>query len=82
MRYHVENFTLLTEDGEYLLGGPLTELCQMVTVLNAADPPNDRLAGTLRALLGMTRDCSFAPGERMLNDATPMIDLRKRRPEC
>jgi hypothetical protein len=79
MKYHVENFNLLTEDGEYLLGGPLSELCQIATVLNAADPPDDKLAGVLRACLGMTRDCSFAPGERLLTDGTPMNDLRKKR---
>jgi hypothetical protein len=79
MRYHVENFNLLSEDGEYLLGGPLSELCQICTVLNAADPPDDKLAGVLRACLGMTKDCSFAPGERLMSDGTPLNDLRKKR---
>lgn len=57
---------------EELLNGPLFQIEQFCRVLNAARPKPDDLAATLRALIGMTRDCSFAPGERLLNDGTPL----------
>lgn len=79
MRYRVEGGQIMTDLGEVLLAGPLPEMIQIITVLNAADPPEDRLAATVRACIGMTRDCSFAPGERLLNDGSPMIDLRGKR---
>jgi hypothetical protein len=63
---------------EELLSGPLFQLEQFAAVLSAAKPREPDIAATLRALIGMTRDCSFAPGERLLADGTP---LRITRPQ-
>jgi hypothetical protein len=58
--------------GEELLAGPLLQLEQFCRVLNAADPDDMRVPATVRALIQMTRDCSFAPGARLLADGTPL----------
>lgn len=72
----------LTLRGEELIHGPLRQLEWFRDVLNAAKPRDPDLAPTLRALIKMTRDCSFGPGERLLADGTPMriIQPQKRRP--
>jgi hypothetical protein len=69
--FRISQNRLLLSDEE-LLAGPLFQLEQFARVLNAARPADENLAPTLRALIGMTRDCSFAPGPRLLADGTPM----------
>lgn len=78
--YRVRDNRLWYRDEE-LLAGPLLQIEQFCRVLNAARPKPDDLAATLRALIGMTRDCSFAPGARLLSDGTPMriITPQKRK---
>lgn len=78
--YRVADNKLWLKDEE-LLGGPLLQLEWFRNVLNACRPKSDDIAPTLRALIGMTRDCSFAPGERLLSDGTPMriIQPQKRK---
>jgi hypothetical protein len=70
-KYFVEN-NRLYRLGEELLAGPLWHLETMRAVLNAADPDDARVPATVRALIGMTRDCSFAVGARLLQDGTPL----------
>jgi hypothetical protein len=79
--YRVRDNCLFARDEE-LLSGPLLQLEMMCRVLNAAKPRDADLAATVRALIGMTRDCSFAPGERLLRDGTPLriVQPQKRRP--
>lgn len=69
--YRVRDNRLYFRDEE-LLGGPLFQIEQFCAVLNAARPKPDDIAASLRALISMTRDCSFAPGERLLGDGTPL----------
>jgi hypothetical protein len=69
--YRVRDNRLWFRDEE-LLNGPLFQIEQFCAVLNAARPKPDDIAATLRALISMTRDCSFAPGERLLGDGTPL----------
>jgi len=64
---------------EQLLVGPVDHLSHFAEVLNAADPEDSRIAPVLRRLISATRDCSFAPGERLLADDTPMTVLTKHR---
>lgn len=79
--YRVRDNALWFRDEE-LLAGPLLQLEMFARVLNAAKPRDPDLAPTLRALIGMTRDCSFATGPRLLSDGTPMriVQPQKRRP--
>jgi hypothetical protein len=78
--YHVAaNF--LIHRGEELLAGPLFQLEQFAAVLNAAKPRDPDIAPTLRALIAMTRDCSFAPGERLLGDGTPLRLTTPQKPK-
>ena len=67
--------------GEELLAGPLFQLEQFAAVLCAAKPRDPDLAATLRALIAMTRDCSFAPGERLLGDGTPLRLTTPQKPK-
>jgi hypothetical protein len=76
--YKIDNNCLFFRDEE-LLNGPLFQLEQFCRVLNAARPKPDDIAATLRALIGMTRDCSFAPGERLLSDGTPLRIFQPQR---
>lgn len=79
--YRVEDNRLWFRTEE-LLGGPLLQLEWFRDVLNASRPKPDDIAPTLRALISMTRDCSFAPGERLLGDGTPLriVQPQKRKP--
>lgn len=76
--YKIDKNCLFFRDEE-LLSGPLLQLEQFCRVLNAARPKPDDLSSTLRALIGMTRDCSFAPGERLLSDGTPLRMIQPQR---
>lgn len=76
--YRIADNRLYFRDEE-LLSGPLFQIEQFCRVLNAARPKPDDLAPTLRALVSMTRDCSFAPGERLLGDGTPMRLITKQK---
>jgi hypothetical protein len=67
--------------GEELLAGPLLQLEMFARVLNAADPDDSRVPATVRALIQMTRDCSFAPGARLLADGTPLRLTTKQKPK-
>lgn len=62
---------------EELLSGPVPEVQHMAHVLNAANPADDRIALTVRALIHGTRDCSFACGSRLMSDGTPVVRLTK-----
>lgn len=81
-KYWVDN-NRLYRVGEELLAGPLYHLENMRNVLNAADPDDMRVPQTVRALIGMTRDCSFAAGARLLADGTPlrMTTPQKKHPQ-
>jgi hypothetical protein len=57
---------------EELLAGPLFQLELFANVLSAAKPRDPDLGPTIRALIAMTRDCSFAAGPRLLADGTPL----------
>lgn len=57
---------------EELLSGPLFQIEGFAAVLNAARPKEADLSATLRALIGGTRNCSFAVGPRLLADGTPL----------
>jgi hypothetical protein len=70
-KYRVEN-NRLYRNGEELVAGPLWWLEMFRNVLNAADPDDMRVPQTVRALIMLTRDCSFAPGARLLQDGTPL----------
>jgi hypothetical protein len=76
-KYRVDDNRLMRL-GEELLAGPLLQLEMFARVLNAADPDDGRVPATVRALIMTTRDCSFAPGARLLADGTP---LRMTRPQ-
>lgn len=80
--YRIDDNRLMFRDEE-LLSGPLFQIEQFCRVLNAARPKPDDIAASLRALISMTRDCSFAPGERLLGDGSPMrmVQPQKRKPE-
>lgn len=77
-KYWVDDNRLM-RIGEELLAGPLLQLEMFGRVLNAADPDDSRVPATLRALIMMTRDCSFAPGARLLADGTPLRMVRPQR---
>lgn len=77
-KYWVDDNRLM-RIGEELLAGPLLQLEMFERVLNAADPDDSRVPATLRALIMMTRDCSFAPGARLLADGTPLRMVRSQR---
>jgi hypothetical protein len=62
----------LYRNGEELLAGPLWWLERFRDVLAAADPDDLHVPATVRALIALTRDCSFAPGARLLQDGTPL----------
>lgn len=79
-RFAVEKDRLLAGD-EILLTGPVDHLTHFCAVLDAADPADDRIAPVLRRLIAATRGCSFAPGERLLQDDTPMNHLTRHRKE-
>lgn len=70
----------LCHRGEDLLGGPLFQLEQFAAVLNAAKPREPDIGPTVRALIGMTRDCSFSPGARLLSDGLPVRVTRPQAP--
>lgn len=75
--YRVDAHRLLRRD-ELLLSGNDFELRRFAAVLNAANPADDRIAPTLRALFAMTPAFSFGPGERLLGDGTPMVHVGRR----
>jgi hypothetical protein len=77
--YHIANNRLMFRSEE-LLEGPLLQLEMFARVLNASRPKDYDLAPTLRALIGMTRDCSFAMGERLLHDGTPIRMVTRQTP--
>jgi hypothetical protein len=64
---------------EELLVGEAVVVTRFAAVLNAADPVEERIAPTLRALFGVVPDSWFAPGGRLLSDGSPMINLISRR---
>lgn len=70
-KYRVDSNRLM-RNGEELLAGPIFQLEMFARVLNAADPDDAAVPQTVRALISMTRDCSFAPGARLLADGTPL----------
>jgi hypothetical protein len=78
--YRIESNRLM-HGGEELLAGPLFQLEQFVAVLNAAKPRDPDIAPTLRALVAMTRDCSFAAGPRLLADGTPLKLVTPQKPK-
>lgn len=77
-KYRVDANRLM-RNGEELLAGPLLQLEMFARVLNAADPDDGRVPATVRALIMMTRDCSFAPGARLLADGTPLRMIRPQK---
>lgn len=77
-KYRVDDNRLF-RNGEELLAGPLYQLELFRNVLNAADPDDGRVPQTLRALIQMTRDCSFSPGARLLADGTPLKLITKQK---
>jgi hypothetical protein len=80
--YRIDNNRLMFGDEE-LLSGSLFQLELFVAVLNAAKPRDPDLAPTLRALIAMTRDCSFACGPRLLADGTPLrLITPQRKPKA
>lgn len=64
---------------EELLDGALWQLERFADVLNAAQPRDEDLSPTLRALMGLTRDCSYGAGPRLLNDGTALRVLTKQK---
>lgn len=79
-RFAVEQDRLLAGD-EVLLCGPVDHVIHFCDVLNSADPAEERVAPALRALLRGTRGVSFAPGQRLLSDGTPLNVLKRGRAE-
>jgi hypothetical protein len=77
-KYRVDDNRLM-RNGEELVAGPLWWLERFRDVLNAADPDDMRVPATVRALIGLTRDCSFAPGARLLADGVPLKMVTKQK---
>lgn len=77
-KYHVDS-NRLYRLGEELLAGSIWHLEAMRDVLNACDPDDARVPATVRALIGMTRDCRFGVGARLLADGTPLKMVTKQK---
>lgn len=65
---------------EELLAGPLFQIEHFAKALNLVRPRDSDLAPLLRILIRTTRDCSFAPGARLLADGTPMRIVTPQKP--
>jgi hypothetical protein len=64
-RYSVDGDGWLCRDGAQLLAGPRAELETFAEILNLSDPPRDRVAPVLRALICGTRGSIFTTGEQL-----------------